>query len=88
MTQHDAKTAVRHLQRQVETLKTLLFRHIQPPLSPDIYSQLDLVIHDIIDLEQQLNERQISKPNCRPATREELDALCQSSTVVMFPAVA
>ena len=88
MTQHDAKTAVRHLIRQVDTLKTLIFRHIQPPLSDEIYTQLNLVIDDIKDLERQLNERQAPKPNCRPATADELRQLCAASNVVMFPPAA
>jgi len=84
MTQHDAKTAVRHIQRNVQALKNLMFKHIQPPLPDDIYAQMHLVIDDLNELEKQLSERKEAKPNCRPVTPEELTALCASSNVFAF----
>jgi len=61
-----------------------MFRHIQPPLSDDIYTQMHLVIDDLNNLEKQLSERKDAKPNCRPVTPEELAALRASSNVFAF----
>jgi hypothetical protein len=49
------------------------------------------IIDEVTALEQSLKIRHVqgrTAPNCRPATQEELESLCQSSNVVMFPAVA
>ena len=46
------------------------------------------MIEDLNDLLRQLEERKQATPNCRRVTREELEALCSASNVVMFPVVA
>lgn len=84
MTHADAKTAVRHVQRNVQALKDLLFKHIQPPLPSDIYMQLHVVIDDLTDLETHLTERKQATPNCRQLTPDEVQALCAASNVVAF----
>lgn len=86
MTQHDAKTAVRHIQHKANALKmacqskdvTLLMLSIS----------INSLIEDIDDLLKQLDERKQASPNVRPATKEELEQLCLSSKVVFFPAAA
>ena len=88
MTQADAKTAVRHIQRNVQALKDLMFRYIQPPLNSEIYVQIHLVIDDLNELEKQLSERKTATPNCRPVTAAELQQLCTASNVVAFQPAA
>ena len=81
MTQVDAKTAVRHLQRKANELVIL---H-QDAADETIISSMILSLRDDIDdLARQLDLQRQSKPNCRPATKEELAALCAASNVVAF----
>lgn len=86
MTQHDAKKAVRHIQRNFAALKSILMQRLQPP---EVYPLLDTLGEDLMEFEASLNTpRQIATPNCRPATAAELQRLCASSNVVVFKPAA
>ena len=84
MTQADAKKAVKRICKKLSDMLATpgLIEGSQPT-----FMILD-VIRDVEDLERQLSERKQAAPNCRPATKEELERLCQSSNVVVFPAAA
>ena len=81
MTQTEAKNAVQHIKRN---LGNALKARTQEEMAAKIFD----VMMDVDTLDQRLGERKQATPNCRPATREELDALCRASNVVMFPDVA
>ena len=70
MTQAEAKNAVKHIRQKIEAVK-------------NITDMLD-ILEDVRDLEKRMNERQQATPNARPATKEELSALCMASNVVAF----
>ena len=79
MTQTDAKNAVNNI--KLKLVKLLYF--------VDRENEVQEILNDVIELETQLSVRHfIHAPNCRRATPEELDRLCQSSNVFVFPAVA
>ena len=86
MTQHDAKTAVRHLRRNFCELQELAAK--KETLSPEFLTIMNILAEDLADFDRQLHTPKQATPNCRPATKEELERLCLSSNVVMFPAVA
>lgn len=86
MTQHDAKTAVKHIQHKAQALQAAAQREHTTRLMLSI--SLGSLVEDIDDLLRQLDDRKQATPNCRRATPEELETLCHASNVVMFPAVA
>lgn len=86
MTQHDAKTAVKHIQHKAKALQSAAQRETTTRLMLSI--SLGSLVEDIDDLLRQLDDRKQAAPNCRPATREELEQLCKGGNVVMFPAAA
>ena len=81
MTQANAKLAVNGIRRQLEDI-------VRASSVQLVFPEFVRIISLLEELEQQLNERKPAKPNCRPATKEELAALCAASNVVTFPAVA
>ena len=77
MTQAEARNAVQHIKRNLgNALKSKTFDE----LAQKIFD----VMMDVDTLDQLLGERKPATPNCRPATKEELAALCASSNVVAF----
>lgn len=81
MTQAEARNAVRHLRCKLSRILTA------KPDDDTLEAELTGIYEDLMTIEQQLT-RKISTPNCRPATREELEQLCKGGNVVMFPAAA
>ena len=81
MTQREARNAVQHIKRN---LGNALKAHTMEEMNTKIFD----VLLDVDTLEQRLNEHKQAAPNCRPATREELEQLCKGGNVVMFPAAA
>ena len=86
MTQHDAKTAVRHLRRNYCELQEIAAK--LDGLPEDFLCLMETIAGDLSSFEQTLHAPKPAMPNCRHATREELETLCHASNVVMFPAVA
>lgn len=82
MTQHDAKNAVVQIKRSINAIHGMTQRDSMVSLS------LQSVMEDIDELLRLLDDRKQAAPNCRPATREELEQLCQGGNVVLFPAAA
>ena len=82
MTQHDAKTAVRHIQHKANALHAAAQRENTTRLMLSI--SLGSLVEDINDLLNQLDNRKQAIPNCRQLTQDEVQALCASSNVVAF----
>ena len=83
MTQIEAQNAVKHIEHQIKELKNSVAAFDRT--SQTIINNL---LDDIHDFLRELETRKQATPNCRRVTREELEALCNSSNVVMFPAAA
>ena len=82
MTQHDARKAVRHIQRNFAALKSILMQRLQ---HPEVYPLLDTLGEDLMEFEASLNTpRKTATPNCRPVTAAELRHLQASPNVVIF----
>ena len=77
MTQHDAKTAVKRIKRKIAQI-------IEERDLRIIIIDLREVLEDVTNLELGLETVKKPMPNCRPATKDELAALCASSNVVAF----
>lgn len=80
MSQNEARNAVNQI--KLKMIK-LMYKSSETNMSSDIEDILD----DVKQLEANLQPR-FQAPNCRRVTREELEALCSASNVVIFPAVA
>ena len=81
MTQQEARNAVIQIKVKLFKLKRRLDFSTDQCLAQEI-------IDEVHALECRLNARQKAEPNCRRATQEEFDQLCQASNVVIFPAAA
>lgn len=77
MTQHDAKTAVRHLRCKLSLILTA------KPDDDTLEAELTEIYERLMSIEQLLT-RKPSTPNCRPVTASELQQLCAASNVVIF----
>ena len=82
MTQREARNAVNRIQYNAKSLHAATQRDNVTPLMISI--ALGSLVDDIDDLVKHLDERKQATPNCRPATTDELAALCAASNVVTF----
>lgn len=82
MTQHDAKTAVRHLRRNFCELQEMAANKLTLP--EDFLAIMRTIAEDLANFDTQLHTPKPATPNCRPVTAAELQQLCASSNVVAF----
>ena len=87
MTQSEARNAVRRIRRNYCELQEFVAKKLDP-MPAEFLQLLETVAEDLEEFDKQLYLQKQPTPNCRPATQEELRALCSASNVVMFPAVA
>lgn len=87
MTQHDAKTAVRHIRRNFCELQEFVAKQLDP-MPAEFLRLMETVAEDLADFDRQLHTQKQPMPNCRPATPDELRTLCAASNVVVFPVAA
>lgn len=81
MKQIDARNAVNSIKMKLVKLLYDVDEAYETPLQE--------IINDVKQLESALSVRHfVHAPNCRRATPEELERLCSSSNVVIFPAIA
>ena len=84
MTQAEARNAVKRIKALLLHLQTACT--VERPWQ--LTDRVSVILEEIQHMESQLETGKKSLPNCRPATKDELERLCSSSNVVMFPAVA